>query len=43
MKKNTEKNPYQTYGYTVEAPNKKKAAGSPNTTKGGDLRVGGKK
>ena len=43
MKKNTEKNPYQTYGYTVSAPNKKKGEERPPIIKGNDLRAGGKK
>ena len=43
MKKNTEKNPYQTYSYTVTAPNKTKGDNKVTTTKGGDLRTGAKK
>jgi len=43
MKKNPENNPYQTYGYTVSAPNKVKSEVKPTYIKGGDLRTGGKK
>ena len=43
MKKNTEKNPYQTYKYTVTAPNKSKGDIKSSIIKGGDLRTGVKK
>jgi hypothetical protein len=43
MKNNKEKNNYQTYGYTVIAPNKKKGEIKCSTIKGNDLRTGGKK
>ena len=41
--KKTEKNPYQTYKYTVTAPNKTKGENKVSTIKGTDLRVGAKK
>ena len=41
--KNTEKNPYQTYKYTVTAPNKTKGDNKVSTIKGTDLRAGAKK
>lgn len=43
MKNNTEKNTYQTYGYTVSAPNKKKDQPKSSINKGNDLRTGGRK
>ena len=43
MKNNTEKNPYQTYGYTVKVTNNKKEEIKPSSISGKDLRVGGKK
>lgn len=43
MKKNTEKNPYQTYGYTVNASEKKNNKATVSQVKGNDLRIGGKK
>ena len=40
---NNEKNPYQTFGYTVTATNKKKEDPKSSSISGNDLRVGGKK
>ena len=43
MKKDITKNPYQTYGYTVKAPNKTASGVKPTCDEAGKATRGGKK